>query len=721
MEGVKNEPATKFRPKIDRLDAVRQENERPVRRPILGPCSLPKSKRTDHQATARLLVMSCGMESALATPCPSATIRRMSTERDNELGMDRPITRRDFIGGVAVGIGVTTWLPGCGPGEAPVPPDPGLEKAAGYYPPSLTGLRGDHPGSFESAHQLKDGGLALADAIDRRETYDLVVVGGGISGLAAAHYFRQKAGPAAKVLVLDNHDDFGGHAKRNEFTHNGRTWIGYGGTQSIDSPAPYSATAKALITDLGIDVGSYERVLDGTLYRSLGLSGATFFDKETFGADRLVVGTSRNPSKDFLAQSPLPAAVQKQILQLTTEKRDIFPGLSSDEKKARLARMSYTDFVTKEWKLDPQVLAVYQTRTYGLFGFGVDAVPAQDAFGLGLPGFQGMTLDPASGTGQNHDSIRHPEAEEYYFHFPDGNASVARLLVRRLVPAAVPGTTAEDIVTARVDYAKLDEASSPARIRLNSTVVKVAHDGPAASATTVSVQYLRDGKLHKVQGKACVLACWHHVIPHICGELPEPQLTALRYAKKVPLVYTNVFIKQWTAFERLKVNTIASPGPAMWHASTNLDFPVSLGAYAHTKSPSEPVVLHMTKAACKAGLTGPQQHVAGRAELLRTSFETIERGIRDQLGRMLGGGGFDPAADILGITVNRWPHGYAYQYSSLADPFWLDGGEPPCVAARKPHGRIAIANSDAGAYAYTDAAIDHAHRAVEELTSKVTT
>ena len=642
----------------------------------------------------------------------------MSTKRDRDLGMHRAITRRDFIGGVAVGIGSASWLSGCAPGEPGAPADPGIERVAGYYPPGLTGLRGDHEGSFEAAHRMRDGAIPIADAIDMRETYDLVVVGGGISGLAAAHYFRQKAGSSATVLVLDNHDDFGGHAKRNEFVHNGRTHIGYGGTQSIDSPAPYSATAKALITDLGIDVSRYAQVLDSGLYKSLGLVGGTFFDKETFGADKLVVGTSRNPSKAFLAQSPLPAAIQAQIIKLNTEKRDIFPGLSSAEKKAKLARMSYTDFVTTEWKLDPKVLGLYQTRTYGLFGFGVDAVPAQDAFALGLPGFQGMDLDEAAGPGQNYDSISNPGTEDYYFHFPDGNASIARLLVRRLVPSAVPGTTADDIVTAKVDYAKLDEAASPARIRLNSTVVRVAHDGPAASATGVTVQYARGGKIYTVRGKTTVLACWHHVIPHICPELPEAQLTALRYAKKVPLVYTNVFVKQWTAFEKLKVNSVASPG--MWHASTNLDFPVSLGTYAHTKSPGEPIVLHMTKAACKPGLPGPAQHVAGRAELLRTSFETIERGIRDQLGRSLGGGGFDPAGDILGITVNRWPHGYAYQYSSLADPFWLEGGEQPCVVARKPFGRITIANSDAGAYAYTDGAIDHAHRAVEELTAKTT-
>jgi spermidine dehydrogenase len=410
--------------------------------------------------------------------------------------------------------------------------------------------------------------------------------------------------------------------------------------------------------------------------------------------------------------------VQAQILRLVNEKRDVMPGLSSAEKKARLARMSYTDFVTQTWGLDPAVLGIYQTRTYGLFGFGVDAVPAQDAWALDLPGFQGMHLEPGNGPGQNYDSMHHPGAEDYYFHFPDGNATIARLLVRRLIPAAVPGTTTDDVVTSRVDYAVLDEAASPARIRLNSTVLHVAHDGDPGAARGVTVKYLRGDRIYSVKGAACVLACWHHVIPHLCPELPEAQLAALRYAKKVPLVYTNVFVKQWTAFEKLKVNTVSSPG--MWHASTNLDFPVSLGKYAHSRTPAEPVVLHMTKAACKPGLSGPAQHVAGRAELLRTSFETIERGIRDQLGRILGGGGFDPAGDILGITVNRWPHGYAYQYSSLWDPFWLEGGEQPCAVARKPHGRIAIANSDAGAYAYTDCAIDHAHRAVQELTAKAT-
>jgi spermidine dehydrogenase len=161
------------------------------------------------------------------------------------------------------------------------------------------------------------------------------------------------------------------------------------------------------------------------------------------------------------------------------------------------------------------------------------------------------------------------------------------------------------------------------------------------------------------------------------------------------------------------VHAIVSPG--LWHTSVRLDAPVSLGAYRSSRSSHEPIVLHLSKAPCKPGLEARAQHRAGRVELLSTPFETIERHIREQLARLLGDGGFAPADDILAITVNRWPHGYAYQYNSLSDPFWLEGGELPCVIARQRVGHIAIANTDAAAYAYTDAAIDQAHRAVHEI------
>ncbi len=633
-------------------------------------------------------------------------MRHIMSSTDRQLGMGAAITRRDFLNGVAVGVGgalVSSGLPG----------DLGALLAQGApYPPALTGLRGSHQGSFEVLHALRDSAFWTKAGApqDTREEYDLVVVGAGISGLAAAHYFK-KARPDARILILDNHDDFGGHAKRNEFSHDGRTYIGYGGTQSIDSPQPYSKVAKDLITELGIDVARYAKVLDSGLYKSLGLRPSMFFNKEAFGADRLVVGDVRDEA--FIKAAPLTAAVARDLKRLQTESFDPMPGLSSSEKKARLARISYTTFVTTMWKLDPGVLWPYQARTHGLFGVGVDGVPAQDAFALGLPGFQGMGLDDKPGPGQNFDSMGTEEGENYYFHFPDGNASVARLLVRRLIPGAIPGSTMDDVVTAKADYGKLDAAGSAVRIRLSAPVLRVRHTGPATGDRRVEIAYQQNGVLKSVTARSTVLACWHTVIPALCPELPAAQKTALDYAIKVPLIYTNVFIRQWTAFQKLGIQRVSMPG--MCHTSANLDFPVSLGTYKHQTDPAQPVVLHLSKAACKPGLPTRAQHRAGRAELLSTSFETIERGIRDSLGRALGGGGFDPARDILGITVNRWPHGYAYQYNSLEDDFWVNGGEQPCAVARKPFGRIAIANADAAAYSYTDAAIDHGHRAVEEL------
>jgi spermidine dehydrogenase len=203
------------------------------------------------------------------------------------------------------------------------------------------------------------------------------------------------------------------------------------------------------------------------------------------------------------------------------------------------------------------------------------------------------------------------------------------------------------------------------------------------------------------------------VIPYIAQELPDAQKEALASAQKVPLLYTNVVVRNWTAFQKLAARAIYCPG--MYHTSVNLDLPVSIGGYECTKTPDEPIVVHMMKAACKPGLPARDQHRVGRIQLYSTPFETYERNIRDQLSRILGPGGFDPARDILEITVNRWPHGYAYEYNSLFDQFWLEGGETPCQVARKPFGRLAIANADADAYAYTDCAIDQAYRAVQEL------
>ena len=629
----------------------------------------------------------------------------MSQRKDRQLGMGCPITRRDFLNGVAIGAG---GLLASDPALAALLDDERApEKAPGYYPPALMGMRGNHDGTFTYAHQLRDGKRwdGAGGAAKTGESYDLVVVGGGISGLAAAYFYRKKVGNSARILILDNHDDFGGHAKRNEFRAGGRMLLSYGGTQSIESPGSYSAVAKGLLEEVGIHTERFYKAYDQKLFSDLGT--AAFFDKETFGADRLVTGMNTEPWPKFLAQAPLSDAVRRDIARVYVEKADYLPGLSQEEKLAKLGKISYADFLVKYCKLASEALPFFQTFTHDLFCVGIEAVSARACYEAGddyrsftYAGFDGLGLPP-------------PEKEEpYIFHFPDGNASVARLLVRALIPEAVPGATMEDVVTARADYSKLDEGNSAVRIRLNSTVVHVQHAKNASAGKDVEIAYVRGEKLASVQAKKCVLACYNGMIRYICPELPEQQKEALSYLVKAPLVYTHVALRNWTAFHKLGVHHIVAPGA--YHTYTALDFPVSLGTYTFPSDPQQPVVLFMLRTPCRPGLAPRDQHRAGRTELMQTPFETFERNIRDQLARMLEGVGFDTARDIAGITVNRWAHGYAFTPNPLFDPDWKEE-EKPWVIGRKRFGNIAIANSDAGADAYTNVAIDQAHRAVTEL------
>jgi spermidine dehydrogenase len=629
------------------------------------------------------------------------------------MSTDHSITRRDFLDGVALALGAAALPAGCREREPVAPFAP--ERDPRYYPPALTGLRGNHPGSFEVAHQLRDGTLdrTLGRPRDTGERYDLVVVGAGISGLSAAHFYRKSRGDATRVLVLDNHDDLGGHAKRNEFTVGERTLIGYGGTESIESPAQYSAVARDLLADLGVDVQRFYTAFDRRRYARLGLGPGIFFDRETFGTDRLVRGDADDVSVPTLRRAPLSAAARRDILKVFQDRRDHFPGLTSDDKKARLARLSYRDYLLTLVRVAPEAIPFFQTWTHDLYGVGIEAVPALDCWGLGYPGFAGLRLARGAGPGIGLTPLLEMnETEPYIFHFPDGNASIVRLLARRLLPRALPGSTMEDVVTARLNYAALDADAAPARIRLNSTVVRVRHAGDPGSAREVEIAYVRGGRVWTVRAGGCVLAGWHVMIPSLCPELPEVQRTALSYAVKVPLVYTNVALRDWSAIARAGVSEVFAPGSYFYRVS--LDFPVDLGTYRASRTPREPTVLKLFRTPCHPGLPAREQHRAGRSELLTTPFATFEHHLRDQLARMFGASGFDPATGITAITVNRWAHGYAYEYNSLWDGPWAEG-EQPCEIARRPFGRITIANSDAGAFAYTNSAIDQAWRAVQEL------
>jgi spermidine dehydrogenase len=612
------------------------------------------------------------------------------------------ISRRDFLDGVAL-----TIASGLTPAQQ-------LAAAAAPYPPALTGLRGQHDGSFEVAHAFARSKVNFhTDGAAIDESYDLVVVGGGISGLAAAWYYRRAAGADARILVLDNCDDFGGHAKRNEFTHERRLITGYGGSQSLQSPkALYSAVAKGLLRDLGVDIGRFETAFDRRLYPSLGLSRAVFFAREAFGRDALVPGDTvalpegdsvrqrgdRRPPDTFVAALPISDIGKAQFVALYDGARDRLAGRSNDEKLRVLKTTSYRDYLIRHCGCNDEVANCFQGRTLDFFGLGCDAVAAADVRDFGYPGFDGLGLPV----------IANPErSEPYIYHFPDGNASLARLLVRSLLPEVAPGNTMDDVVLASFNYDALDRIGQTTRIRLSSTCVNV-HD----AGDEVLVGYVRDGAPHRVATKHVILACFHMIIPYLMPQLPQAQRAALAQNVKTPLVYTNVLVRDWQAWARLKVADIVAP--MSFHNRVALDFPVSLGGYRNSRDPAEPIVLHMVHVpgAPNSGLDARAQFRAGRTKLLDMTFAEFEMKIRDELDRMLGPGGFSSAHDILAITVNRWSHGYGYVANSLFDG---DDYEDTLRRARRTAGRVAIANSDAGGDAYAHLAIDQAERAVREL------
>ena len=638
-------------------------------------------------------------------------VRRAGPRPGAALGVDRVIPRRDLLQGALIGTASTL----CGPllsGIARAAEPLAARDQSGYYPPALLGLRGAHAGSFEAAHALRDG-AAVPAAEATGESYDLIVVGAGISGLAAAHYYRKQAGDA-RVLILDNHDDFGGHAKRNEFALDGRMQLVNGGTLEIDSPRPYSPVASGLLRELGIDVGALQRKIEHRhFYEKLGLQKAAFFDAQTFGTDKLVVGLGEWPTAKFLQEAPLTPKARADLVRIQQERRDYLAGLTSAQKKERLASMSYLTYLREVVQVDPGALKFCQALTNGEWGVGIDAVSALDLWGYGFPGFDGLNLSAgvtprmsptASGYHETGGSAR--------LHFPDGNATIARLLVRRLIPGVAPAGDVADLITQRFDYAQLDRAQAAVRLRLSSTVVRVQHSGDPVSAEEVLVTYQRAGQTYAVRARHCVLACWNMVIPYLCPELPAAQRGALHSLVKTPIVYTNVALRNWQPFKELGVSEVYAPG--CYFSNLYLNPKVDIGGYRTAGSPDEPTLLRMERTPCKPGLSEHDQNRAGRAELLATSFATFEVQIRSQLARTLGGTDFDPARDITAITVNRWPHGYAPEYNSLFDPP-LPPSEQPHVIGRARFGRIAIANSDSAAAAYTDAAIDQAHRAVGEL------
>jgi spermidine dehydrogenase len=648
---------------------------------------------------------------------------------DRNLGMDRSISRRDVLLGMGA-LAASTFVPSRAFADEMLR----LERAGGLgpsYPPGLTGLRGSHAGSFEVAHQLAWEGRSDWGSVQQPDAdlYDLVVVGAGVSGLAAAHFYR-KEHPSARILILDNHDDFGGHAKRNELRAGDRNLITHGGSELLQEPDDYSDVAKGLLHDLGIQPKRLGARFDVDFYERNGLTGGTYFDRETFGVDRTLpyslvssvhyrgwipVADSPLSHEEAIPRMPISDAAKREMMRLRNTREDALPNHSYSEEDDYLYSISYREFLSRHMNIrEPEIYAIYENLMTD-WCVGIEAVPAMEAFYWGLPGIDATSLGGVRGRLSRWFANLSQDSSMY--HFPDGNASVARMLVRSMIPDVAPGTTEEDVVLAPFDYSKLDRADSNVRIRLLSTAVRVEHDGTPRSSSRVGITYVRGGQANRVWARNCVLACYNRMIPHLCPELSAPQREALETMVKSPILYNNVALRNWKPWKKLGVGALLNPGS--YHVVSHLEYPVDFGGQNYPRDPDEPVVVHMVRFPHRsnAGLTPSEQKQAGRHELFATSYETIERNIRRQLAGSLSEGGFDPARDIEAITVNRWAHAYINHANPLYDEIYEDAEDErnPFVRGRKPFGRIAIANADAGSSALLNVAIDQAHRAVHEL------
>lgn len=634
---------------------------------------------------------------------------------------DSKIQRRDFLNGIAIGI-----IAGISPIQILYGKDQKMPlNIDEYYPPKWLGLRGSNDKAYEMAHALRDGEKFDFSALKAKEEYDLVVIGAGISGLSAALFYQNKFGKDKRILILDNHDDFGGHARRNEIKLDSRTIISYGGSESFQSPKHlYSNEVNSLLKQIGIDSNKLAEKFSVNFYPDMGLSRGIYFSKKEFGIDKVVNGNPRQvicddipkdrlnakSIEEFVSEFPLNKKDRYDLLKLFKSQTDYLSDMTLEEKERYMAQTSYLDFLKHKVKLSPQAIKVFCGMTDDFMALGINAVSCNDARISFLPGFDNMGLPPIEG-----EALAEME-DPYIYHFPDGNASVARLIVKHLIPNVCENGDNMDLVNlAHFNYNQLDLPSNKVRLRLNSTAINVENTKEGALTT-----FIKDNKTYRVKSKKVIMANYNSTIPYIIPSLPQEQKDALKENVKTSLLHTKVIIRNWESFIKLGVHEIYSP--SMPYCRTKLDYPVNIGGYKHPIDPFKPICVHMVCSPLRLaeiqginleGLNAKEQARIGRTLLYTMPFEEHERIIREQLQGMLGSTGFDHNKDILAIVVNRWGHCYSYTENSLYDN--EEEVAKIMQIAKKPFKNITIANSDSEYSAYMHSAIDAAYRAVNEL------
>ncbi|HAZ79735.1 MAG TPA: Tat pathway signal protein [Porticoccaceae bacterium] len=627
------------------------------------------------------------------------------------------ITRRDFLNGMAIGTGVSLLIPG----QAIAQASGSLvskKLSENCYPPTLTGMRGSHKGSYEVAHALAWKGQKPADYEELDEHYDLVVVGAGQSGLAAAWYYRKKMGPTTKILLLDNHDDFGGHAKRNEFHLNGRMVLSLGGAQNIEPMSGYSETAIDLLEDIGIDQKALDLIaintpnnfaLSGKISANNAMTIPSTEGHKTVTGNWMGYFHGGEGYREAVKELPISGEEQNKLIAFFGGERDFLDDLSLLQQYRYVKSVSYNQFLIERVGLAEETLPILGSFMSILNGPAGWNHTVLEALVSGCPGLKAMgwvtnRLSDLAGAVVLGDA---PVA----YMLPDGNASVARLLVHKLIPNVAPSMKGlEDVALAQFNYLALDLEKNTTRLRLNSTVVGVKE----ITSKYVQVDYVQKGKALRVSANNCVLACYNGLIPHLCPEMSNEQKEGLSYGVKIPFVYANVLLNHGRHFAGLGATLTQCPyDPFKWVSAAPT---MTAGGYQPPQNLDDPMAVFMMASPTPAdvkNMSARELFRVGRHKIYTTPFKTYEQEIRDQLQSMLGQYGFNHDTDIAGITINRIPHGYAYSYMGLDDPEWQEG-QAPHEIGRVQFGRISIANADSEAMPLMQAAFDAAWRAVEE-------
>ncbi|MEC7859793.1 MAG: NAD(P)-binding protein [Pseudomonadota bacterium] len=638
-------------------------------------------------------------------------------KRDQKLGLNQKIDRRDFLNSTLLGAGSALYSMSS-PSSIFANENNELnlpnQVAGNWYGYGGVGdsrySHGNTPDILKSAHALRDGLLSKnsIDNIDASEKYDLVIVGGGIAGLGAAQRLME-LDSNKKCLILENHPIFGGEAKRNEFNVNGHIVTAPQGSNSfyyktknydikedlkyidiLNIPEKFSyATMKDNDQDLVFAQENYDVQMWGEELISKG----HFVDKKSHNVEPQWV---KDIWKDKLKRYPLSEKFRKYLLTWKYTK-----DMPNDDKKtnAWLDNMTYKDYIEKVMGLDEEVTKFADPVLASSGGMGCDVMSAYIAMLLGM---YGLSPDAPVNPLNRHS-------------FPGGNDGFARHFIKWLIPDAITGGNKfEDIMNNPINFENLDHEGNSVRIRLNSNVVNVAHTKVSGNSDDVNITYYRDNKLHKVNAKAVVMASGGWINKHIISDLPESHLNAYNKFNHAPMLVANVALTNWRFLQRLGITACQWTGGFGFH--TNIRKPMHIGEYKPDLDPNKPITLTFYVSFEKAnqGFNAQQQSRLGQYEMLGKSYIQYEREIREQMVRMFSSGGFDPITDIAGIILNRWGHAYVTPTPGFF--YSKDGGSGYAdIIKSTPFGKISFGHSELRGYQHWGPAAAEGSRAVDQI------